>query len=328
MNLLQPRLLFTCASILCAGAMTGCLSEDPSVIDVRESLRAAEAEIAQLKSGGSGASEEVMALKADLTAAELKLEALHEQLNEAQKSGGSSGSQASGRSGVRIISGEDLEDSYIGAARKLREDIDSGGIEGYGFETCTLHKVEVPDTLPDPYRSKVSISLREQASGKKIALEFPVSADLAGKWKFPDLAQVSQDISGTAEEVAQPADLEVAPASDNPKPPSGRGTAVQVGTSDSGALPPELRGSQPKPKEPARAVELTGEKRPPSKSIQVGGPGGKGLPSDVRVVDWGDGNDPENPGKPAAPGSGNGLKSNRASFKPTSTGEILVDWGD
>lgn len=202
------------AGVLC---LSGCLQEDLQleVISLEKDLAAKEGELKAAKeriavlekvaTTSSPNQEQLVAgLKAKLAAAEGKLQQL------------SSSAGASGLAG--IVSPEQLEANYETAVRKLRSEIES--TPGYSIETFSIHKIEYPEQIKTPFRSKISVVL-VSPTGERLTSTSPVSSDLKGNWSFPNLQQLLASRGGGEVPVSPPqtlTDVPVKPTQPDPSP--------------------------------------------------------------------------------------------------------------
>ncbi len=83
---------------------------------------------------------------------------------------------------------EQVEESYTSASKAMQKRAASE-LRNYSIENCTQFPVVMPSD-EYPYHSKVALTIRSD-SGHPYHLEFPVSADTAGKWRFPTSVEIA-----------------------------------------------------------------------------------------------------------------------------------------
>lgn len=136
----------------------------------------------------------------ELKTANQALEASKEELARAKSAPGNtkveptaaSPTPAPARTQLPVPSRDVLEASYIAEAKVLKKQLQER-LKQYTLGSFTLHNVILPDNQ-FPISSWISLAF-QAGDGKQYRLDFPVKADLAGKWVFPEPEEIGRRIS-------------------------------------------------------------------------------------------------------------------------------------
>ncbi len=251
---------FRCAAaIVAAVSLAGC-SEDPGL---QERLNRLQAEMQEKDR--------------QLQEAQSTLEKTRSELKSARASGGATkpapADPPSSTPGAtpQFLSKEQVEESYAAASKAMQKRVGSE-LRNYSVENCTQFPVAMPSD-EYPYHSKVALSIRSD-SGHSYRLEFPVSADVTGKWTFP----TSVDIAGALADSRQQ-DQNTSTAGN---PPSASTAAPKVAQYNATPAPTSRPSMQTNPQMvPGQAA------------------------TETRVIDWGGSHSPSSsrPGQTPVPAS-------------------------
>jgi hypothetical protein len=128
---------------------------------------------------------------------------LRQQLAEAQRRIAEleQAARAPSLSAPRQIPDSTLRSTYDAAKEALEREIAKN--PGYSVESWTTHKIEIPQEVQWPFRSKISVSLRG-AAGNVFTLSAPVMADASGAWKFPTFQELLRSETQPAATVYSP----------------------------------------------------------------------------------------------------------------------------
>ena len=182
-----------------ATLLTGC-SDDPGL---QERLNRLQAEMQEKDRQLQDAQSTLEKTKSELKSA---------RAASTNKPAGADSSATSPTPAPQFLSREQVEESY-GAASKAMQKRVASELRNFSVENCTQFPVVMPSD-EFPYHSKVALSIRSD-SGHAYQLEFPVSADVTGKWTFPS----SVDIAGAlANSRAQDQNTSVAANTSTPTP--------------------------------------------------------------------------------------------------------------
>lgn len=214
-------------ALLVAAGLSGC-SEDPGLQERVNRLQA-----------------EMQEKDRQLQESQANLERTKAELKSARAAATRPPPAATPAAGPVFLPKEQVDDGYTAASKELRRRA-AGELKGYTVEDCVAYPVVMPSD-ERPYRSKVVLLVRSEA-GRSYRLEFAVSADAAGKWTFPDNADVAVAL----------ADSRTQDGSNN------------VATSTPAATP--------------RNVPNNG--RSPGQATPSPAPGQ--VPTETRIIDWGD----------------------------------------
>ena len=102
----------------------------------------------------------------------------------------------------KVPSRESLEAAYIAEAKTLKKQLQDR-LKEYTLGSFTLHNVQLPDNQY-PITSWISLAFQGSDS-QQYRLDFPVKADLNGKWVFPDPDEIGRRVS-EAKKVASTSD--------------------------------------------------------------------------------------------------------------------------
>ena len=132
----------------------------------------------------------------ELEATKQALKASNDELARLKTSPGGTRvvSKPTANNSTALASRESFEASYTTTAKTLKKQIQAE-LKDFSLDTCTLHTVQMPSS-DYPVTSTVSLSLRSRA-GVSFQLDFPVKADSAGKWFFPEVGEIVRRIEET-----------------------------------------------------------------------------------------------------------------------------------
>ncbi|HKP93770.1 MAG TPA: hypothetical protein VJS88_07720 [Chthoniobacterales bacterium] len=92
----------------------------------------------------------------------------------------------------KVPSRETLEATYIAEAKTLKKQLQDR-LKEYTLGSFTLHNVQLPDNQY-PITSWISLAFQGSDS-QQYRLDFPVKADLNGKWIFPDPDEIGKRVN-------------------------------------------------------------------------------------------------------------------------------------
>jgi hypothetical protein len=177
---------------MAAGAVAGCLPEDPSSSEETERLKAelaaAERSAQQVQQAASGKDAEIEALRS-------KVEELGKQLEAAAK--------------MRVPSADEIEQKLSLETVRLRREAEKK-LPGYKIQEVTLGEVNIPS--PDyPFSCEVAMTL-VAPDGKPGQLFWRGRGDLQGNWTYEPIEALSSGVRRPPPQVDAP------PVADN-RPP-------------------------------------------------------------------------------------------------------------
>ena len=200
-----------------------------------------------------GLQERLVRTQADLQEKTRKVQELETALEKARErspapadSPATTSSSASSAATPAMLTKEQLEETYVAAAKVMRQQVESD-LSGYTVENCALFKVDMP-SVALPYTSKVALNLRSTA-GQPYRLEFPVGADWSGKWTFPATGDIAASLEKAQAQASSPARTPAAGA-------GSRGGAAPAGGSTAAARP-SGRSSEGPASTSVETVEMT-----------------------------------------------------------------------
>jgi hypothetical protein len=107
-----------------------------------------------------------------------------------------------------VPSRAELEASYIAEAKVLKKQLQER-LKEFTLGSFTLHNVILPDSQ-FPISSWISLAF-QTGDGKPYRLDFPVKADLSGKWVFPEPEEIGRRVTD-AKKVSSSSDNSQKPA--------------------------------------------------------------------------------------------------------------------
>jgi hypothetical protein len=125
-----------------------------------------------------------------------------------------------------VPSRENLEASYIAEAKVLKKKLQDR-LKEFTLGSFTLHNVILPDNQ-FPISSWISLAF-QAGDGKRYRLDFPVKADLTGKWIFPDPEEIGRRVADSKN---------VTPTSDTSQTPAPQTAPKETTTSTSTSTVP------------------------------------------------------------------------------------------
>ena len=211
----------TVAAILLAGC-----SEDPGL---QERLNRLQAEMQEKDRQLQDARSALEKTKSELKSA---------RASSASKSPATDTSAPTPDAKPQFLSREQAEESYESASKAMQKRV-AGELRNYSVENCT----QFPVTMPSdeyPYHSKVALTFRSD-NGRSYRLEFPVSADTAGKWTFPSPVDIASALADSRQQ-----DQSTATTAGNPTPATASSPKVTRtdGTPTSSSRTPTPSNSQ------------------------------------------------------------------------------------
>lgn len=178
--------------------------------------------------------EQVTSLRRELDEAQERLRASQRELAEAREKSASEPAAAGGG----MPASEAVEESYMAATKELRRQIEAK-LTAFTIDTCTLHNVQVAEET-HPFTSAISLSLRG-ADGTPYQMSFPVKANAAGKWSFPETDEIVARIEGVRND-------RTALASETPAPGGNPPIKAFMGADETVVIPwPEDAARAPAP---------------------------------------------------------------------------------
>jgi hypothetical protein len=184
-------ILFGVPSVLasiCAVFLAGCTDDSAQLQKQNDLLRL---KLEETESALESSKLKLKALEQAQSAAgnAAQLAELRAQLSTAQQKIGEMEKLASsgGLKSDSLISEDKLRSNYEAATRILEREISSN--PSYKVESWTIHKIDYPQQMEWPFRSKITVNLETQ-NGSMLSLTAPVMADLKGVWKFPSFQQL------------------------------------------------------------------------------------------------------------------------------------------
>ena len=148
----------------------------------------------------------------ELKAATQALEASKEELARAKSAPGDTQTQKATPTASApqqpVPSRADLEASYIAEAKVLKKQLQER-LKEFTLGSFTLHNVILPDSQ-FPISSWISLAF-QTGDGKPYRLDFPVKADLSGKWVFPNPEEIGRRVTD-AKKVTPTSDTSQKPA--------------------------------------------------------------------------------------------------------------------
>ncbi len=135
-----------------------------------------------------GLQERVNRLQAEKQEKERQLQQAQAALEQTKAELKSARAAVAARPAVQLLPREQVEAGYAAACQAVQKQV-GGELRGYALENCTQYPVVMPSD-ESPYHSRIALALRSDG-GRSYRLEFPVSADAAGKWTFPTSAEIT-----------------------------------------------------------------------------------------------------------------------------------------
>jgi hypothetical protein len=178
-----------------------------------------------------------------------------------------------------------LEASYIAEAKTLKKQLQER-LKQYTLGSFTLHNVILPDKQ-FPISSWISLAF-QAGDGKQYRLDFPVKADLAGKWVFPEPEEIGRRISeGKKATTSSDTSQKPAPQTSAKEPPSSTVPADSTvviqwpGSSPAPQAPTSQAPAPQAPQEPNKSNAQTSPPKPQASPPQ--GPK-QSIPADRDVL--------------------------------------------
>ena len=171
-------------------------------------------------------------------------------------------SASSGTGG--LPSRDAVEQSYASTVNAFRKELDAS-LKNFRVESCTTHSVQMPTEF-FPFTSQLSLALVSN-DGKNFTTDIPVKADVTGKWIFPTVAEVTQQIEKVNRAAsAAPSSRSTArnqPASEQPAPYMKVDGTFVIQWPDSNANAPSAATRTPAPAEGAPTPVAQAPASPP-----------------------------------------------------------------
>lgn len=205
---------------LCAFLLAGCGGQSP---DLEERIAQLQKELDRTQTELKSANQALEASKEEL--ARVKSSPPTTQANPATPTPAPSAPAVVQKP---IPSRENLEASYIAEAKVLKKQLQDR-LKEYTLGSFTLHNVILPDNQY-PISSWISLAF-QTADGKKYRLDFPVKADLTGKWVFPEPEEIGR-------RVADAKNVNVNPTADTSQKPAPQTAPKETTTSTSSSTVP------------------------------------------------------------------------------------------
>ncbi|MFL6589910.1 MAG: hypothetical protein ACJ8M4_07030 [Chthoniobacterales bacterium] len=229
----------------------------------------------------------------DKTQSELKsateaLEVSKEELARLKNASGNTKDQhappASSPPQPTVPSRDELEASYIAEAKVLKKKLQDR-LKDFALGSFTLHNVILPDNQ-FPVSSWISLAF-QTGDGKQYRLDFPVKADLAGKWVFPEPEDIGRRIADSKKlattpdtsqkpSVPQTAPRETSSSTSTSKVPADATVVIQWPNSN-----PAPQGPQA-PQAPNKPTTQTSSPKPQTSPSQQGPK--QSIPADRDVL--------------------------------------------
>jgi hypothetical protein len=141
---------------------------------------------------GQEMEEKVTQMQRQLDDAQKQLQAANQALASRAPAGATTETVTAASSTTGGLPSRDaVEQSYSASVSAFRKDLDAN-LKDFRVESCTTHSVQMPTEF-FPFTSQLSLAL-VSADGKNFTTDIPVKADVAGKWVFPTVAEVTQRI--------------------------------------------------------------------------------------------------------------------------------------
>ena len=172
--------------------VAGC-SEQPQDLDER---------VTQLQKELDRAQVELKSANQALEASKEELARLKSTTANAKPQTAPTSAPAQSLAPAKVPSRETLEASYIAEAKTLKKQLQDR-LKEYSLGSFTLHNVQLPDNQY-PITSWISLAFSGSDS-QQYRLDFPVKADLNGKWIFPDPDEIGRRVND-AKKVASTSD--------------------------------------------------------------------------------------------------------------------------
>jgi len=184
-----------------------------------------------------GLTERMAEMRAAMDAKDREIAALKVEVEQARLATAQAAQQAPPpRVEPRLKPLQEVETDYANEVLAYRSRLESG-LDGFSLDGVTLHRVDASGA-EHAYRTQMSLRMKEEASGNVMDVTLPITADILGRWKFPEPAEV---VASAKEYAERGAAMAVAPPAAGPVNPTG---AVATGEQTSGLMQDRLAQGQ------------------------------------------------------------------------------------